>query len=387
MDLLIIMVVIWTAGKIFRYLKWPVVFGELIGGIIIGPAFLGIISPDSEIIKVLAELGIFFLMLHTGLETDYKKLFKASKGSLIIAIGGMAMPMTAGYFISRLFDQPVITSLFIGMSLSMSAIVLAARLFKDCNIKNSQIINLTIGAAVITDILGLVLFSVVLNIANQGQVELVPLLILLAKVIGFFAITIITGIKTSKFLNKIIYFGNKGFTLTLIMALFMGLIAEAIGLHIIIGAFLAGLFIREEVLDEVVYKRIEERVYGLSYGFFAPIFFASLAFHLEFQSFITSPLFLLAIVAVAAVGKVAGSGIASRILKNNFNDSMIIGLAMNNRGTVDLVIVTLGLQAGLINKEVFSILIGMAFITTAFSIIVMPFLAKKQVHQPESTSG
>lgn len=376
-DLLILMVVIWTVGKIFRSIGLPVVFGELMGGILVGPAMLGVVHTDSEVIKVLAELGIFFLMLHAGLETDHKELFKSSKKSILIALGGVVLSLIGGYYVAQAFGQNLEASLLIALALSISAIALAARIFKDTKILNYRVAHLTMGAAIISDIVALILFSLVLNLAEAGSVQFVPLLILLAKVVAFFVIVIWGGMKSAKFMNKLIYFGNKGFTLTLIIALVMGLIAEAIGLHMIIGAFLAGLFMHEEVIDERVFAKIEDRVYGLAYGFFGPLFFASLAFHLDLTAFKTAPLFLLAVVVVAILGKVIGSGGMARLLKINFHESMIIGLAMNNRGAVELIIASIGLQKGIIDQTVFSILVITAFITTVFSILTTTPLANK----------
>ncbi len=377
MNLLILMVVVWTAGKIFRSLNLPVVFGELIGGIIVGPALLGLVSPDSETIKVLAELGIFFLMLHAGLETNHKELFKASKKSILVALGGIFLSFSGGYFVAQAFGQSFEASLFIGMGLSITAIAMTTRVFKDCKILHTRASNITLGAAVMENIIALIMFSIIINIAEQGQILLIPLLWLIVKVILFFGIVVYAGCKGSHYLNKIIYFGNKGFTLTLIIALIMGLIAEAIGLHMIIGAFLAGLFMHEEVLDKRVFDKIEDRIYGLSYGFFGPIFFASLAFHLDPSIFVKAPYFLIVIVTVAIFGKVIGSGLVAKLLKLKTSESLIVGLGMNHRGAADLVIATLGLQLGIINQDVFSILVAMAFITTIFSIMTLSRLTKR----------
>lgn len=376
-NLLIVMVVVWTAGKLFRSMGLPVVLGQLLGGILVGPALLGLVDPQSETIKVLAELGVFFLMLHAGLETDHREILKASKRSFLIALGGTALSFLGGYYVARWFGQPLETSLFIGMGLSVSAIAMAARVFKDCKIMNTRAANVTLGAAIFENILALILFSVIISIAEQGKVELIPLLVLLVKIIAFFSVVLFIGIRFSKFMNKILYFGNKGFTLTLILALLMGLIAEMIGLHMIIGAFLAGLFIHEETLEKRVYDKIEDRIYGLSYGFFGPIFFAALAFSLNFNTFLTAPWFLLSIIIAGVFGKVVGSGVMAKIEKLSNLESLIIGISMNNRGATELVLAALGLKMGVINQEVFSILVAMAFITTILSIIAVTPLAKK----------
>ena len=376
-DLLILMVVIWTTGKIFRFFKLPVIFGELIGGIIVGPLALNLVHVDSELIKVVAEFGIFFLMLHAGLQSKPEELLQAGKKSILIAIGGALLPFLGGYFTSIWFGYPPETAFFVGMGISISAIAIGARLFKDHGILNSKVAHLSLGAAIIDDIIALILFSLALNLAETGSFEYITLMTLLLKVCAFFVVVIWGGSLISPYANRVIHIKNKGFTLTLIIALLMGLVAEAIGLHMIIGAFLAGLFIREEVLDEKVFAKIEDRIYGMSYSFFGPIFFASLAFHLDFSAFHSAPLFMIAVVGVAILGKILGSWMVTVCLKMKTIESLAIGLALNNRGAVELIVASIGLQMGIIDQDIFSILIIMAFTTTVISIIAFQPVAKR----------
>lgn len=369
------MVTVWVAGKIFRLFHLPVIFGELIGGIIVGPVVLGFIDPDSHTIKLLAELGIFFLMLHAGLESDPHELLHSSKKSILIALGGVILPFTGGFLVSLAFGQTLITSLYIAMCLACTAIAISARLFKDYKIQKSKAAHITLGAAVIDDILALILFSLIFSLVETGEIALIPLLILLAKIVVFFIIVLYGGMKLSKHMGK--FLKDTGFTFALIAALALGLIAEAIGLHMVIGAFLAGLFIREEVLDEKVFSKIEDRIYGLSYGFLGPIFFTSLAFHLNFTAIFTAPWFLIAILVTAIVGKLVGAGVMAIIQKIKTRDALIIGLAMNSRGAVELILASIGFKTGVIDQNVFSILVMMAFVTTMFSIFAMRPFAKQ----------
>ena len=377
--LLILMVVIWVAGKVFRAINLPVLFGELLGGIIVGPMVLGLVDPNSEIIKVLAELGIFFLMLHAGLETDPNQLIKASKKSFLVAIGGFILPFTAGYFISISMGLSFHEALFIGTVLSITAIAITVRLFKEYNLQRTISSNISIGAAVITDILGLILFSVVLNVIETGDISFIAVSIFLTKIVLFFGIVIWGGMKSSKYMNK--FLSKKGFTSALIIALILGLIAEWIGLHVIIGAFLAGLFIREEIIDKKTFAKIEDRIYGLSYSFVGPIFFASLAFYLDFSGIIENPILLITLLLGAIIGKTLGAGLMARLQKIKLQRAMLIGIAMNSKGVVDLIIASIGLQKGIISSEVFSILVVIAFASTLFALFaIKPFIkyTKKQ---------
>ena len=370
------MVVIWVFGKIFKGLGLPVIFGELIGGIIVGPLAFNLVDPESEIITILGELGIFFLMLHAGLETNPKKFLHSSKQSFLIAIGGILLPFIGGYFVSRWFGQDVESSLFLGLGLSTTAIVISARLFKDYKIQKTNVASTTLGAAVIDDIIVLILFSIILTFHKEGFINYKEAFFILFKSVAFFAALFFIGHKVSRYIPKFLV--NKGFSLTLIVALFLGLIAQAIGLHIVLGAFVAGLFIREELVNEKVYKKIEDRIYGLSYSFLGPIFFASLAFHLDFLAIKTVPWFFLSILFVAIFGKIIGSGGMALFQKINKKDSLLIGVVMNSRGAVELIIASIGFKEGIIGKEVFSILILIAFITTLVSVFSMELLLGKK---------
>lgn len=374
-NILVLMVTIWVTGKIFRAINLPVIFGELVGGIIVGPLVLNIVDPSSEAIKILAELGIFFLMLHAGLESDPHELIKASKKSILIALGGVFVPFGAGIAVAMAFGYELVPSLYIAMCLSITAIAISARLFKDYKIQKTKAAHVTMGAAVLDDILALVIFSVIINLAESGSIEMIPLLILIGKIVAFFGVVMYGGFIMSKHMNK--FLRDKGFTFTLITALALGLFAEWIGLHMILGAFLAGLFIREEIVDEKVFNKIEDRIYGLSYSFLGPIFFASLAFHLDFSALFETPAFVIAIVATAILGKLIGSGLAALAQKMTVKESMIVGLGMNSRGAVELILASIGFEMGLIDSNVLSVLIIMGFSTTIFTILLMKPVAKK----------
>jgi len=374
---------VWAIGRIFRKFNWPPLFGEILAGIIVGPVVLGVVE-ESEAIKVMAELGIFFLMLHAGLETSPKDLFKASKRAILVGVGGVILPFALGFGVSELFGYSLAESLFIAMGLSITAIAVSAKLFKDYAIMSSRVAHITMGAAIIDDILGLILFSVVLSIADTGTINLAELAILIAKIMAFFGIVLFLGKKFFNQIHKMIYAGNKAFTFTIVIALAFGLLAEAIGLHIIIGAFLAGLFIREEVVETGLFNKIEDRVYGLAYSLFGPIFFASLAFHLDFSAFKTAALFTVVVIIIATAGKIIGCGLAARATGLGPKESLSIGLAMNSRGAVELIIASIGLEYGVIGTEVFSILVVMSFTTTIISILGLKPLVK---YLPKGTAA
>ncbi len=373
-SLLIIMVVVWVAGKIFRALKLPVIFGELLGGILVGPYVLDIVQTDSESIKLLAELGIFFLMLHAGLETNPRELLKSSKKAILIAVLSMFVPFTSVLALASYLGYAFNESLFLAMTLSITALAVTVRVFKDYKINNTKLGHITIGAAVLNDILGLILFSIVVSVIESGTLSLEPLLITLVKTTLFFGIVMYCGFKFSKYFRK--FLRNKGFTSTFILALALGLLAEQIGLHMIIGAFLAGLFIREEVVDPKVFNKIEDRIYGLSYSLLAPIFFASLAFHLDFSIIKENWEVMGLLLLTAVLGKIFGSYLGAIVQKIKAKQALVIGVALNSRGAIDLVIASIGFNQGIIGEDLFSILVFISFTATLITIFALKPIVK-----------
>ena len=380
-SLLLIMVVVWTTGMIFRLLKLPLLLGELLAGLIFGPAIFGIFH-ETEMIKILAELGIFFLMLHAGLETEPKRLLRSSKLGLGIALAGVVAPFGLGFLVAHLFGATLMQSLFIGMALSITAISVTVKIFKDLKYKNEEVKDLVMVAAVADDIIAFVLVSVILTLATAGSFSAAEVGFLLVKLVAFFGAIFFIGEKVlvhffRRFFNES---GGKAFTLTLIFGLVFGMIAEYLGIHFVIGAYMAGLFVKEELISEKIYEKIEDRLFGLSYSFLGPIFFVSLGFHVDFAAF-TDPAtlgFLMAILFVAIFGKVVGAGIIAKLAGKSTRDAGVIGFAMNGRGAVELILASIGLEFGIITPEIFSILVCMAFVTTFITPIGIKLLLPKQ---------
>jgi Kef-type K+ transport system membrane component KefB len=375
-DLLILLVFVWVSRKIFRALRLPPLFGEIMAGVIAGPVLLGWVE-ETEAIKVLAELGIFFLLFHSGLESEPKDLLRSSKRAIFVVLGGTLLTMLGAFLVAQAFDYDFATSLFIGMNLSVTAVAVSTRLFKDSKLSQSEVAHTVMGAAVMEEVLILVAFSIFVNIQETGEFDPRMVVETVLKSIAYFAVVFYVGHRYFKDLYKIIYKGNKGFTFSIIIALLLAVGAEAIGLHFIIGAFLGGLFLHAEIFDEKVFNKIEDRTFGMSYSFLAPIFFATLAFNLDFSAFVTAPLFMASILVVAMLGKIVGCGLGARFAGLSKNESLGVGLGMNSRGAVDLILATLALEAGIINSSVFSVLVLVSFASTLVTIFLMKPVAKK----------
>lgn len=388
--LLLIMVVVWGTGMVFRKIKLPVLLGELLAGLIFGPALFGVFE-SNETIKLLAELGVFFLMLHAGLETNPKDLLRSSKSSVAIALVGTIFPLALGMWVAARFGFDPLKAAFIGLGLAITALPVTNKVFKDFNFNKTKIANLVMGSAILTDILGFLFLSILIAlVAGGGALTLPQILFIVGKIALFFGGVIFVGSKLLPYSNAIFqHRGYKAFTFTLIIALAFGVFAELIGLHYILGAYLAGLFVKEETSNPSVYQKIEDRLFALSYSFLGPIFFVSLGFFVDF-SVLSDPkslAFVVSLIIAAVVGKLFGAGIPAYLCGYSFKEAAVIGISMNSRGATELVIALIGLELGLVGETAFSALVFMAFFTTLATPIVLKYalqwLGKEQVSDTE----
>ncbi|MEW6601048.1 MAG: cation:proton antiporter [Nitrospirota bacterium] len=397
-SLLLILVAAWFMGSLFYRYGLPFVLGELLAGVILGPPVLGLIGPSPSI-ELLAELGIFFVMFYTGMEMDPKELLEHLWPSLTVAIGGFVLPFIAGYFTARAFGGTLYQSLFVGMGISITAIAVQSVILHSMRISATYIGHIIIGAAIADDILSLIGLSVLLSLAKTGTLQMTELLMVIVKVVGFFSLTVILGqYVVPKLTAKLHDREGKAFTFAMTSALLMAYFAELVGLHMIIGAFLAGQFVRKEIMDEKIHHAIGDRFFGLSYGFLMPVFFASLSFHLHLRWDISFIIFTLVLTLAAVAGKLIGCGLGYAVFKRNFWESSIIGFGMNGRGAVEIVVASVVIKlsdelmsAGkltepLLTQDQFSALILMAFITTLMAPITLKWAVMKACGSDEKAS-
>jgi Kef-type K+ transport system membrane component KefB len=380
-NIVLILLVAWVLGDLFQRFRMPRLLGELLAGLVLGPPLLGWVQPR-EAMTVLADLGIFFLMFYAGMEMDPHKLLEHFWVSVAVAVGGFVLPFGLGFIVARCFGATVLQALFMAMGLSVTALAVGARVLQDMEIHHSKVGHIIIGAAIADDILALVSFSVLAGLAQTGQVDLYRILILLAKVVAFFGVTILLGhFVLPRFTRRLKDVEAKGFTFALSAALIMGYLAELVGLHLIIGAFLAGQFVRKEVVDPELYHRLHDRFFNIIYGFLGPIFFVSLSFHVNLNLPAQDWWFLAAIIGVAVLGKIGGCALPAVFMRRGWPEAAVIGLGMNGRGAVELIVakavlvMSYGLMASgaitepLLTESQFTILILMAFVTTLLTPI------------------
>ncbi len=372
--------------------------GELLAGLLLGPALLGIVTPSASI-ELIAELGIFFVMFHTGLELNPRELLQHFWPSLFVAVGGFVLPFALGYLIAEIFGASLYQALFVGMGVSITAIAVQSVILHSMRINRTDLGHIIIGAAIADDILALVALSTLIGLARTGSFQFAEVAWIFLKVAIFFGGTILLGqYVLPKLTRKLHDREGKAFTFALVAALVMAYFAEMAGLHIIIGAFLAGQFIRKEIMEEEIYHAISDRFYGISYGFLVPIFFASLSFHLHLFADWSFIIFTAALTLAAVAGKVLGCGAGYSVLRPNWREAVIVGFGMNGRGAIELVVASVVIKLSdtllsegtiaepLLTEAQFSGLVLMAFITTMIAPITLKWSVIRTCRYDEKTT-
>ncbi len=372
LDLLILLAGIWLVAVTLRPLGLPTVMGELIVGVLVGPAVFGWIEPD-EAIQLLAEIGIFFLMFHAGVETQPNEFFAALKRSLGVAIAGAAVPFAVSFAVAQFFGLDLVASVFVGLIIgTATAVVITLKSFKDLGLTDTRIARVVVASCIINDLLTLIFFSLVIGALSGGTFAPVDLVINLGKVVGFFAVALLLGTfvyprLTLPFRSE----GGKGFTFVLLAAIAAGLFAEAIGLHMILGAYLAGLFFEERVAHPNLVKVVNDRAYGIAYSFLGPIFFISLGFSISFDISASGVAFIALLAVTVVSGQVLSAGSMARRIGMSWREALTVGVGMCGRAEMAFILAALALAQGVIGQETFSILIFTAFLLNLFTPLAL----------------
>lgn len=372
----IVLILIFTkiGGIISRKLKMPEVLGALIAGVILGPVVLNIVQYDDNI-KLLSNLGVIMLMFLAGLETNVEEFKKAGLSSFIIAVAGIVLPLVFGTLSAYMFFNNFWENVFVGVILTATSVSITVETLKELGKLNTRAGINILGAAVIDDILGLILISVVLAVAqtsssgNSGSLSIVYVFI---KIILFCLFSIIGVIYLPKYINKFISYvkpGREFLTFSIAFAIFIAYIAESLGIAAITGAYICGL-----MFSSISHKEyLERNVKAISSGFLSLIFFASVGIEANLKGLNMEVLFMtLVMFAIAVIGKVLGCSGAAKLMKMSKSESIQIGVGMISRGEVAIITANIGLQKGIISEEIFLPTLIVVILTT----IITPILLK-----------
>ena len=357
--------------------KMPKVLGALIAGIIIGPSILGIVHSNEQI-KFLSDLGVVMLMFGAGVETNLEELKKAGKTSFLIAVGGIVLPLILGFCGANLFFNNFWENLFIGVILTATSVSITVQTLTELGKLNTRAGMNIVGAAVIDDILGLILISFVLVLfqASQGSQSvnvLQSIGIVSLKVIAFCVISLLSIAFLPKYIDKYIKkIGTRERVgvFAIALALIAAFIAEELQIAAITGAYVCGL-----MLSKLEYKEyIENKVKTISNYFLSPIFFASVGLAVNLENMSAKILFLsLLLLLIAILGKIIGCGLTAKVLRLKSSEAFQIGCGMVSRGEVALITTNIGLSNKIITPNLYVPTLIIVVATTVVTPIFLKF--------------
>ncbi|RLJ70865.1 transporter (CPA2 family) [Hydrogenivirga caldilitoris] len=373
-------------GTLFRRFGMPPVLGEVLAGVVIGQSILGII-PLSEAIKVLAELGVILLLFEVGLEADIHMLVRVGLASALVAFLGAALPFAGGFLLSYyVFDMTLLSSLFIGGALTATSIGITVKVLSDLGKGKEKFAQIVLGAAVLDDILGVVILAALYEFSKSGEVNWNATAGLVRDIGIFFVVAPFVARLAAKLIHFIVHRLQDYDIippLILSLVLFTGYGAYKVGSPEILGAFTAGLALSRRFvvpfaaflkLDEKVLHSVEENIRPLVWVV-SPIFFVTVGLALNFKAidFSSSQFWLLSLslIAVAVLGKV----VSGLLIPLSFRDRLNIGLSMMPRGEVGLIFAEFGRSFGAIDEVGYAVVVFVVAVTT----LIAPVLLKLNI--------
>ena len=380
-------------GYLFYKLKQPAVMGELIAGIFLGGVILFFFSGQQFTIanyvvsppefsfqwaefKILAQIGILFLLFISGLEISLSKLKKTEKASSFVAIGGVLLPLVLGFLTAFLLGFSVQESIIIGLILTATSVGVTARVLMDLHVLDTDVGATILGSAVIDDVIGLILLAFVIGIESLIDAVWISL-----RIIIFFLVFLYLGLKV---IDKILDIGEKihlpkaFLSISLAILLIYSFFADKAGFSGIIGAFIAGILIGQNVRS----KKIIEDVKAIGYGFFIPLFFVwvgSITWEeasTDVSAYVTIGIFALIIITISIVGKILGCGIGAKLAGMSGRESLQIGVGMIPRMELALIIATAAVSHGLLTGNIAHQILLSTVLLTIITTLLAPFLIK-----------
>lgn len=357
-----------VAGAAARRVGMPAVLGELLAGIVLGPSVLGLIHTDA-LLGGLADLGALVLLFIAGLETDLVQMRRVGKASTFTALGGVVLPFAAGFALGELLHLGAATSLFLGAALTATSVSVSAQVLGEAGALRSRVGTVILGAAVLDDVLGILVLSLVLSLTGQGD----GLGLTLLRVLAFFPLAILLGrFVISPVIRRLAAGHEKEAGLALILAVVFlyAWAAEALGgLAAITGAYLAGVLIGQWPEADGIAKGAR----GMGEALFVPVFFVMVGAHADLRAAAAAPLLAVGLTTVAVLTKAVGAGLGARLAGLPWPEGNTIGTGMVARGEVALVMATLGLTNGLLSQTLFTVIILMAVATTVITPLLLRF--------------
>ncbi|MHC1598831.1 MAG: cation:proton antiporter [Candidatus Methanofastidiosia archaeon] len=372
-NLLIVLIAALLGRLLSQKIRQPSILGELILGMIIGN--LGIITLTRTMEDV-ADIGILFLLFAAGLSTNFEEFKRVGKSSTVVAFAGVILPFILGYSVTFLFGYSKIISMFVGVSLVATSVSVKTEILMELQMIKTKVGTVILTAAVIDDVIGIIAAGIVATIAIKGNIAIKEIFstVFLSALFLILSLTLVVKL-FKKFSKRIVKIQNTAdiLLLGLIVALLLGIIGENIGLSIITGAFIGGLILGQTHLSRMLLEHVS--LFGES--FFIPIFFVTIGMQFDIGAVSSLGLFTIVLITVAIIGKVVGCGVGARISNFTGKESFAIGVAMIPRAGVELVLIKIGLEYGIISQDIASIILTLVIVTTLITPPLLSIALKK----------
>ncbi len=387
MDLIIGLLIIFVSaragGEVMEKLHQSPMIGEVLAGILIGPMVLGLIDPNpatsfGSSLNVVANLGVFVLVLLAGIELGREGLRKAFKErSMIVAFVEFFLPFSLGYSLASALGMTFVQSLFVGTALAVTALPVSVRILLDLNLLNTRLGRAIVSVALVNDLVAFAMLGLVVQFTNLGASSpggVTIGLVVLNNVlfVGLvFCVATVLKLTTRLDRNAESYMQTfvaklrgreASFAFCISTALGLGAAAELLGIHFAVGAFYGGILMTPRLLGQVQFNRIQNAVSSVTFGLFAPIFFAFVGVKLLIT--LTAWPLIVAITAVAFIGKLLGGIMRGTVAGFRGAPLVALGVGLNARGMMELLLAQVGLAGGIIDTSLYSALVIMTLTTT-----------------------
>ena len=382
-SLLVLIVAARLLGRLFARYKQPEMIGEILAGIVLGPALLNLIAPNAALSGV-TELAIFLIILNAGLEIRFADILDAMRGrGLLLAVLSFLIPFIGGSAVAAAYHQDVMRMIFLGLCISITALPVAVKLLEGLGILHTKVAKYALATAVVNDVAALFILGIVLNIPQNLNLSDAAGAVGLATLkLSALALVVLSMNWLLTWLDKrdisihavpetlIRVFGPEAlFGIVIVFVLVFGTISEALGFHFVIGAFFGALFLDKRHFLASRYEDLRGTLGSITNGFLAPIFFAylGLEFHPEAFSEFGFPA---VVIVVSILTKLFAGWLGGRIVGMANREAIGLGCVLNGRGVMELVVAGIAYQKGFIGPTMFSTLVLMGILTTFLTPIL-----------------
>src|SRR3984957_17716669 len=385
-DLGLLLLVGRLMGEAATRVGQPAVMGQLIGGLLLGPSLFGLIWPSAQhalfpggaqksMIDAVAQFGVLMLLLLTGMETDLQLVRRVGRAAVTVAAAVVAVPFICDFALGEFLpdallprpDARLVTAIFLGTALSISSVKIVAMVVREMNFMRRDLGQIIVASAILEDTIGWVIIAIAFGLASAGRIDIWSVG---RAVIGTALFMLVSFTVGRRVVFSLIRFANDNFrsefpviTTILLIMIVMALITQLIGVNTVLGAFVAGILIGE---SPILTRHIEGQLRGLITALFMPVFFglSGLSADVTVLRHGDLALLTLGLILIASIGKFVGAFVGGKLGGLTRAESLALGCGMNARGSTEVIVATIGLSMGVLNQNLFTLIVTMAIVTT-----------------------